>query len=214
MKFFISLLVAVVLLSDGRAAGDANLSPAKIKNKLGIEMIERTYNGVRIWMGATEVTQQQWELLMKTNPSYNKKPNHPVEMITAGEAEQFCRELSVLDGRQYRLPTEAEWESVCKISYPSPEALKNSEAWTLENSSSTRAVASLPADRLGFYDLLGNVAEWCTVADGDKSVVVLKGGSFVNLKSTTRWKWRMDLPQKDAWKAGIAGFRVVCVADN
>ncbi len=62
------------------------------------------------YMGAHEVTQAQYEAVMGGNPSRFRGPSLPVESVTWHEAAAFCDRLSDLEGRAYRLPTEAEWE--------------------------------------------------------------------------------------------------------
>jgi formylglycine-generating enzyme required for sulfatase activity len=78
------------------------------------------------YLGVTEVTQGQYEKVMGTNPSFfqgneirGSSYNHPVEMVSWEEAVEFCKKLSELPeekkaGREYRLPTEAEWEYACR----------------------------------------------------------------------------------------------------
>jgi formylglycine-generating enzyme required for sulfatase activity len=62
------------------------------------------------YMSAFEVTQDQYERVMGENPSGYGEPNHPVIRVTWHDAAAFCERLSEMDGRVYRLPTEAEWE--------------------------------------------------------------------------------------------------------
>ena len=80
-----------------------------------------------------EVTQEQFQLIMGTNPSRFRNPDHPVETVDWYAAESFCKKLSALDeeiaaGRSYRLPTEAEWEYSCRAAEsrdPAPPANQN-----------------------------------------------------------------------------------------
>ena len=70
-------------------------------------------------LGVYEVTQEQYEQVMGTNPSQFKGPQNPVEQVSWDEAVEFCRKLSALPaekqaGYVYRLPTEAEWEYACR----------------------------------------------------------------------------------------------------
>ena len=68
------------------------------------------------WIGETEVTQDQYEAVMKINPSENKKTGFPVEQVSWDDARTFCEKLNVLcssylpSGYQIDLPTEAQWE--------------------------------------------------------------------------------------------------------
>ncbi|MBI4605850.1 MAG: formylglycine-generating enzyme family protein [Planctomycetes bacterium] len=86
--------------------------------------VEGPVHRVRItrgfYLGATEVTQGQFERVMGFNPSHFQGPEHgddlerPVERVSWDDAAEFCRRLSELEGRTYRLPTEAEWEYACR----------------------------------------------------------------------------------------------------
>ncbi len=64
------------------------------------------------YMMTTEVTQAQWEAVMGSNPAYFDScgGNCPVEMVSWNDVQDFIMALNSMDGRTYRLPTEAEWE--------------------------------------------------------------------------------------------------------
>ena len=75
------------------------------------------------FMGKFAITQAQWSTVAKLpqinrslnpEPSYFKGDSHPVEQISWDEAVEFCARLSEYSGRQYRLPSEAEWEYACR----------------------------------------------------------------------------------------------------
>ena len=67
------------------------------------------------YLGAAAVTQSQYEAAMGANPScFKGNANRPVEMVTWHDAAQFCEKLSAKEKVAYRLPTEAEWEYVCR----------------------------------------------------------------------------------------------------
>jgi formylglycine-generating enzyme required for sulfatase activity len=67
-----------------------------------------------LYMGKYEVTQARWRAVMGANPSRFKGDNLPVENVSWNDAVEFCRKLSQMTGREYRLPTEAEWECACR----------------------------------------------------------------------------------------------------
>jgi eukaryotic-like serine/threonine-protein kinase len=73
-------------------------------------------------MGATEVTQAQWEKVMGTNPAAYQADTSPMNLVNWNDAQEFCRRLTKLDGRSYRLPTEAEWEYACRAGASTPAA--------------------------------------------------------------------------------------------
>ena len=133
------------------------------------------------YLGVTEVTQSQFEMLMRRNPSFFQgvKVNgnsgaHPVESVTWNDAVEFCRRLSELPdekkaGRSYRLPTEAEWEYSCRAGSATAFCFGDSSkslgdyAWYEENSpKSTRQVGQKKPNAWGLYDMHGNVSEWCS----------------------------------------------------
>jgi formylglycine-generating enzyme required for sulfatase activity len=171
---------------------------------------EKPQHTVRItkpfYLGVTEVTQEQYERVMATNPSNFKGAQLPVEQVSWDEAVEFCRKLSSLPsersaGRVYRLPTEAEWEYACragsktKWSFGDSESSLGDYAWYSSNSGSkTQAVGQKKPNAWGLYDMHGNVWEWCsdwagnyastTVSDPSGATAgsyrVLRGGSWLS----------------------------------
>ena len=121
------------------------------------------------YMGETEITQAQWYAVMGMNPSsFNKGDNYPVENVSWNEAVLFCEMLSQKTGRNYVLPTEAQWEYAARggkyskgTKYAGSNTI-NEVAWYTGNSNSTtHPVAQKEPNELGLYDMSGNVWEWC-----------------------------------------------------
>ena len=119
------------------------------------------------YLGAYEVTQEQYERVMGKNLSDSKGENKPVENVRWSEAVEFCRKLSEKEGVEYRLPTEAEWEYACRAGTSTAYSFGNDEsqlgkyAWYRDNSISTHPVGELKPNTWGLYDMHGNVWEWC-----------------------------------------------------
>ena len=119
-------------------------------------------------IGKTEVTQELWEAVMGSNPSHFKGSNLPVELVTWEACQAFITKLNALTGKNFRLPTEAEWEFAARggnnsrgYKYSGSNTLSN-VAWYDDNSSSkTHPVATKAPNELGIYDMSGNVYEWC-----------------------------------------------------
>lgn len=126
------------------------------------------------YIGQTEVTQALWEAVMGSNPSGHKGDNLPVENVSWNDCQEFIQKLNQLTGKQFRLPTEAEWEYAARggrksrgYKYAGSNDI-GSVAWYWENSGNgTHPVATKQANELGIYDMSGNVWEWCSDWYGD-----------------------------------------------
>jgi formylglycine-generating enzyme required for sulfatase activity len=128
------------------------------------------------YIGKTEVTQELWTAVMGSNPSkFNKGGNYPVENIS-DLVRTFLKKLNDITGKNYRLPTEAEWEYAARggnmsmgYKYSGSDNLA-SVAWYSYNDSwdvrgtgyyGTHPVATRNPNELMLYDMSGNVHEWC-----------------------------------------------------
>jgi formylglycine-generating enzyme required for sulfatase activity len=158
------------------------------------------------YMGVYEVTQEQYQKVMGTNPSnFKGEDNLPVEAVSWDNALEFCTKLSQKEGKTYRLPTEAEWEYACragtttKFSFGDDESQLGDYAWYIQNSGmnmKTHPVGEKKPNAWGLYDMAGNVWEWCqdwyakdwyskgpaenplNESYGDKNSRVIRGGSW------------------------------------
>ena len=136
-------------------------------------------------MGKYPVTQAQWRTVAKIpqvkreldpNPSHFKGDNRPVECISWLDTIEFCDRLSAHTGKQYRLPSEAEWEYACRGNTQTPFAYGATLTSQLANYATsysyasekiipyrhaTTDVGSFLPNAFGLYDLHGLVREWC-----------------------------------------------------
>ena len=126
------------------------------------------------WLGATDVTQEEYQRVMGCNPSkFQGDPKRPVEQVSWDEAVEFCRRLSELPAekaakRRYALPTEAQWEFACRAGtttrwyFGDDEARLVDVAWLTTNAGGhTQPVGQKQANVWGLYDTHGNVKQWC-----------------------------------------------------
>ena len=173
-------------------------------------------------VGKTEVTQGQWKAVMGSNPSRfsNCGDDCPVEQVTWNDVQEFAQRLSQKTGKQYRLPSEAEWEyaaragSNAKWSFGDSEYQLGEYAWFSANSQGkTQRVAQKRPNAFGLFDMHGNVWEWVedcwhdnytgAPTDGrawttgcSGSSRVLRGGSWVDypalLRSAVRLRYAPD----------------------
>jgi formylglycine-generating enzyme required for sulfatase activity len=194
MKKYLLLLFTLVSLCVYGQQSSCCASKNKAKCSLHIEMI--SVKGGTFWRGCTTeqrqnnecdedevgrhqvtlksfsigkypVTKAQWQAVMGKNPSRFKGDNLPVENVTWYDVQMFIARLNALTGKQYRLPTEAEWEFAARggnksRGYKYAGSNNVTEVgWVKENSDNrTHPVGSLKPNELGIYDMNGNVREW------------------------------------------------------
>ena len=124
-------------------------------------------------IGQTEVTQELWKAVMGSSPSSYSDNQQPVSYISWFDCQEFIYKLNQLSGKNFRLPTGAEWEFAAKggnlthgYTYAGSDTI-DVVAWYKNNSSGrTHPVATKQPNELGIYDMSGNVEEWCQDYDG------------------------------------------------
>jgi formylglycine-generating enzyme required for sulfatase activity len=172
-----------------------------------IEMIE--IPNVTFKIGKYPITQEQYQEVMGTNPSYfMHKPQNPVEQVSYDNAVAFCQKLSEITGKNYRLPTNSEWEYACRAGttttyYFGDDANQLGDyAWYSENSGFiTHPVGQKLPNNWGLYDMHGNVWEWCQS--------VPRGGGFDTFSNACRAA-RLNYRYFEEYCPSNIGFRVVC----
>ena len=120
------------------------------------------------YLGETEVTQALWQEVMGVNPSYFVGDDLPVENVSLYDCMEFVRHLNELTGLHFRLPTEVEWVYAARggnrsryYQYAGSNSI-DEVAWYRDNSGAmTHPVKGKQPNELGFYDMSGNVHEWC-----------------------------------------------------
>ena len=128
-------------------------------------------------IGQTEVTQELWLAVMGSNPSsFTGDLQRPVESVSWNDCQTFITKLNQMTGKNFRLPTEAEWEYAARGGNRSQNYIYAGSnnfgdvAWYSGNSSSTtHPVATKAPNELGLYDMSGNVDEWCQDWNGSYS---------------------------------------------
>lgn len=163
------------------------------------------------YIGKTEVTQALWKAVMGINPSNHKGDNLPVECVSWSDCQKFISKLNAVTGKNFRLPTEAEWEFAARggnnskhYQYSGSNNI-NEVAWYYVNSGDqTHDVATKQPNELGIYDMSGNVYEWCQDWYGNYSSFaqtnplgsmsgdgrVSRGGSWCNFVGLCRSSFR------------------------
>jgi formylglycine-generating enzyme required for sulfatase activity len=207
-------------------------------------------------MGKYPVTQAQWKAVaalpkvaldLNADPANFKGDNLPVEQVSWDDAVEFCQRLSKQTGRKYRLPSEAEWEYACRAGTTTPFHFGETITTDLANYNGSSTYGSGPkgqsrgkttevgsfktANAFGFYDMHGNVWEWCLdywhdgyggwfrnaptdgsawTTGGDGTKRLLRGGSWYDLPRYCRSAGRHWLA-RDLRDDGL-GFRLVCAS--
>jgi formylglycine-generating enzyme required for sulfatase activity len=192
-------------------------------------------------IGKFVVTQEQYQQIMDKNPSSFPGAKRPVEQVSWNNAVEFCQKLSQKTGREYCLPSEAEWEYACRARTTTPFHFGETLTTDLANYNGTNTyasepkgisrqqttdVGSFPPNAFGLYDMHGNVWEWCQDDYYDNYANAPKDGSPWTSQSGNRKLLRggswFDNPQYCRSAARIysiirdlhnliIGFRVVCV---
>ncbi len=225
----------------GAAAGEKEASESEYPPK-DVRLPE-------FWMGQYAVTQAQWKAIMGPKvinskasshaPHRIKKPLQPIDNIFWTDAVEFCQRLSQLTGRDYRLPSSAQWEYACRAETTTPFHFGDTLTPDLANYNGnytygdgpkgkyreqSTEVGCFPPNGFGLYDMHGNVWEWCL--DGWQNFEPnspardniqrlsgkkksLRGGSWFYLPTNCRSAYHLSYPFHS--RTDDIGFRVTCL---
>lgn len=163
------------------------------------------------YLGKYEVTQDQWEAVMGDNPSVLKGGKLPVTNVSWDDCQKFIKNLNAKTNGGYRLPTEAEWEYACRAGTMTVFSFGDKITPEDANYGDSKigkpvVVGNYKPNAFGFYDMHGNVFEWCEDWHGDYPFAVtdpkgpamgedrvLRGGCFYPVESEARTSYRTDL---------------------
>jgi formylglycine-generating enzyme required for sulfatase activity len=225
-------------------------SPESEHDRFPDESPEHEVTVPPFFMGKYPVTQAQWQAIANTptierklelNPSrFTKDNNLPVENVSWEQAVEFCARLSRETGRDYRLPTEAEWEYACRAGTKTPfhfgqtitgklvnydSGITYAQERKVKREGKTTSVGTYPPNAFGLYDMHGNVWEWCEDhwhdnyegAPTDGSAWISGGNDAGRVRRGGSW----DSYPRDCrsatrdfitpgYRSDYFGFRVVC----
>ncbi|MFN6034757.1 MAG: SUMF1/EgtB/PvdO family nonheme iron enzyme, partial [Dolichospermum sp.] len=175
-------------------------SPASEAERASDEGPQRQVTVPSFYMGKYELTQAQYQAIMGTNPSYFKGNNRPVESVSWDDAVEFCKKLSQKTQKNYRLPSEAEWEYACRARTTTPfyfgesitpELVNYEGSYPYASASKgqyrgqTTDVGTFPPNAFGLYDMHGNVWEWCQDDYQENYINAPTDGSAWNSRSSS-----------------------------
>ena len=176
------------------------------------------------YIGKFEVTQAQWKAMMG-RAIVGGSDNYPMNLISWNDIQEFIRKLNDQTGKNYRLPTEAEWEFAARggtssrsYKYSGSNTASN-VAWSAENSvNKIHPVGTKSSNELGIYDMSGNVLEWCSdwyvayninsQGPSSGSGRVMRGGSWYSIARGARVSFR-DYGSPSL-RNPYLGFRLAC----
>jgi formylglycine-generating enzyme required for sulfatase activity len=213
-------------------------SPENEAKRRNNESPQHQVNVPSFFIGKYPLTQAQYQAIMGNNPAHFKGNNRPVESVSWNKAVNFCQKLSQKTGKNYKLPSEAQWEYACRAGTTTPFYFGESITPDLVNYNGNYAyaaapegqyrgqttdVGTFPPNAFGLYDMHGNVWEWCE-DDWQENYVnapisgsalislskhkLLRGGSWFNDPENCRSAYRSD-SDLDDYNLNI-GCRVVC----
>jgi formylglycine-generating enzyme required for sulfatase activity len=177
------------------------------------------------------------------SPGFKQTDDHPVVLVSWNDAQALCRWLSKKEKKDYRLPTEAEWEYACRAGTKTaymfgndPQQLPASAnvgdrpaAKPKDGYHQTAPVGRFNRNTFGLYDMHGNVWEWCqdryvpnsytpekqTDPTGPTSGMarVQRGGGWSSAANRCRSAARIGRHQS-SYRGGYLGFRITLISSS
>jgi formylglycine-generating enzyme required for sulfatase activity len=181
------------------------------------------------WISKYLITQAQYRAIVGSNPSHFLGDEHPVECVSWWEAVTFCERLTGRSDRQFRLPSESEWEYACRAETETPfffgDSISTKQVSHRLRHRGTTEVGMFPPNSYVLYDMHGNVWEWCedhwnatyegAPIDGkpwltgdQKAPRLLRGGAWNTVSNSCRSAHRYH--QKPDVQNLDIGIRIVC----
>ncbi|MTJ20147.1 SUMF1/EgtB/PvdOfamily nonheme iron enzyme [Dolichospermum sp. UHCC 0352] len=215
-------------------------SPEDEAKRRDSESPQHQVNVPSFFIGKYPLTQAQYQAIMGNNPAHFKGANRPVEKVSWHDAVEFCQKLSQKTGKNYKLPSEAQWEYACRAGTTTPFYFGENITSDLVNYNGnypyaaapkgqyrkqTTDVGTFPPNAFGLYDMHGNVWESCeddwqenyidapingSALIGRSNIVMLRGGSCFNNPENCRSASRYYNNLDDPYDPFDTGFRVVC----
>ena len=235
------------VFSSSGSSLSGNVITIPVKNGISIEMVKvdagRFYMGTSLsaapdnekpmhlvtltndyYIGKYEVTQALWKTVMGNKPSRFKGDNLPVEKVSWNDCQKFISKLNAMTGKQFRLPTEAEWEyaaqgaNYSKCNPYSGDGCSDNVAWFYPKAEGkTHTVGTKQPNELGVYDMSGNVWEWCQdcydnyssspqtnpIGASLETYRMCRGGSFTVASGVYLWGRTCHSPDYRTWDLGL-----------
>jgi formylglycine-generating enzyme required for sulfatase activity len=212
-------------------------SPENEKGRYDSESPQHQVNVPSFFIGKYPLTQAQYQAIMGNNPANFKGANRPVECVSWDDGVAFCEKLSQKTGKNYKLPSEAQWEYACRAGTTTPFYFGESITPDLVNCvgnypyaaapkgqyrKQTTDVGTFPPNAFGLYDMHGNVWEWCeddwqknyinvpvngSALISRSNIKLLRGGSWYYYPEDCRSACRNN---NNRYLNNHIGFRVVC----
>ncbi|MTJ16081.1 MULTISPECIES: bifunctional serine/threonine-protein kinase/formylglycine-generating enzyme family protein [unclassified Dolichospermum] len=189
------------------------------------ESPQHQVNVPSFFIGKYSVTQAQYQAIMGNNPAYFKGNNRPAEFVSWDDAVVFCQKLSQKTGKNYKLPSEAQWEYACRAGTTTPFYFGESITPDLVNYNGefaytaapkgqyreqTTDVGTFPPNAFGLYDMHGNVCEWCEDNWQENYInAPINGSAFINLSNVKLLRGGSWFSNSERCRSAYRGYNIL-----